>query len=191
MPPRHTYWTIILEGKPTAFRAHTQEELLPTLKQLQARHPDAVMSWFARGQLWHSQEEERRRSGPERPRGRTSRTRLAAGWHARGSARALQHPARREAPAFPRPAVPRCPDDRRAPVDKPRRGRTAGRGATQTQPLRRPAKTASIRDGSRRSARGRRRRNIGARGRAAGDRPSQAGGDRGGNPSDRGRPGGG
>jgi 23S rRNA pseudouridine2605 synthase len=59
MPPRHTYWTIILEGKPTAFRAHTEEELLPTLKQLQARHPDAVMRWFARGKLWHSQEEER------------------------------------------------------------------------------------------------------------------------------------
>ena len=42
MPPRHHYWTIILEGKPTAFRAHTQEELIPTLRQLQARHPDAV-----------------------------------------------------------------------------------------------------------------------------------------------------
>jgi hypothetical protein len=59
MPPRHHYWTIILEGKPTAFRAHTQEELIPTLRQLQARHPDAVLKWFARGRLWASQEEER------------------------------------------------------------------------------------------------------------------------------------
>jgi hypothetical protein len=59
MPPRHTYWTIILEGQPTAFRAHTQEELLPTLRQLQSRHPDAVMKWFARGRLWHTPEEER------------------------------------------------------------------------------------------------------------------------------------
>jgi hypothetical protein len=59
MPPRHHYWTIILEGKPTAFRAHTQEELVPTLRQLQARHPDAVMKWFARGRLWETQEEER------------------------------------------------------------------------------------------------------------------------------------
>jgi hypothetical protein len=59
MPPRHTYWTIILEGKPTAFRAHTEDELLPTLKQLQAKHPDAVMRWFARGKLWHSPDEER------------------------------------------------------------------------------------------------------------------------------------
>jgi translation initiation factor IF-2 len=59
MPPRHHYWTIILEGKPTAFRAHTEEELIPTLRQLQVRHPDAVMKWFARGRLWASQDEER------------------------------------------------------------------------------------------------------------------------------------
>ena len=61
MPPRHAYWTIILEGKPTAFRAHTSEELLPTFKQLEARHADIQMKWFARGQLWASQEDERAR----------------------------------------------------------------------------------------------------------------------------------
>lgn len=55
--PRHTYWTIILEGGPTAFRAHRREDLLPTLKQLQSRHPDTVMKWFARGRLWNSPEE--------------------------------------------------------------------------------------------------------------------------------------
>jgi hypothetical protein len=71
MPPRHTYWTIILDGKPTAFRTHTQEELLPTLRQLQTRHPDAVMLWFARGRLWQSPEHARlamvaRRSQGER-----------------------------------------------------------------------------------------------------------------------------
>jgi hypothetical protein len=59
MPPRFTYWTIILEGKPTAFRAHTRDELLPTLKQLQARHPDAVLLWFARGRLWESPDQAR------------------------------------------------------------------------------------------------------------------------------------
>jgi hypothetical protein len=73
MPPRHTYWTIILEGQPTAFRAHTQEELLPTLRQLQARHPDAVMLWFARGKLWQSPEQAREafsmRRKPEERRG--------------------------------------------------------------------------------------------------------------------------
>jgi hypothetical protein len=71
MPPRFAYWTIILDGKPTAFRARTSEELLPTLRQLQVRQPDAVMRWFARGRLWASPEEERaaaqaRRSQRER-----------------------------------------------------------------------------------------------------------------------------
>jgi hypothetical protein len=68
MPPRHTYWTIILEGKPTAFRAHTKEELLPTLRQLQARHPDAVMLWFARGRLWQSPEQALEALRARRPR---------------------------------------------------------------------------------------------------------------------------
>ncbi len=57
MPPRHMYWTIILEGGPTAFRASRREELEPTLKQLQSRHPDTVLKWFARGRLWNSPEE--------------------------------------------------------------------------------------------------------------------------------------
>jgi hypothetical protein len=57
MPPRYTYWTIIMEGKPTAFRARDHDELLPTLRQLQRRHPDAVLKWFARGRLWASPEE--------------------------------------------------------------------------------------------------------------------------------------
>ena len=56
MPPRHVYWTIIAGGQPTAFRAAEREELLPTLKQLQSRHPDAVMMWFARGKLWPTKE---------------------------------------------------------------------------------------------------------------------------------------
>jgi hypothetical protein len=70
MPPRHVYWTIILEGKATAFRAHTRDELLPTFKQLQARHSDIQLKWFARGRLWESPEEERastRRGGERRP----------------------------------------------------------------------------------------------------------------------------
>jgi len=74
MPPRYAYWTIILDGKPTAFRARTEEELLPTLRQLQSRHPDAVMRWFSRGRLWNSQDEERlarsARQTPREPRGR-------------------------------------------------------------------------------------------------------------------------
>ena len=69
MPPRFAYWTIIVEGKPTAFRAQLREELIPTFKQLQSKHPDAVMMWFARGRLWTSPEESRaaeQRGGAER-----------------------------------------------------------------------------------------------------------------------------
>jgi len=85
MPPRHHYWTIILEGKPTAFRAHTQDELLPTLRQLQGRHPDAVMKWFARGRLWESQEQERTDTlARRRPKTRTMLERRSPDWRPGG-----------------------------------------------------------------------------------------------------------
>jgi hypothetical protein len=71
MPPRHAYWTIIYGNQPTSFRAATRDELLPTLRQLQSKHPDAVMMWFARGRLWGSPDEarealEQRRARPQR-----------------------------------------------------------------------------------------------------------------------------
>lgn len=59
MPPRFAYWTIILDNAPTAFRSRTQEELLPTLKQLQRKNADASMRWFQDGKLWDSPEEVR------------------------------------------------------------------------------------------------------------------------------------
>lgn len=57
MPPRYSYWTILAGGLPTSFRAALREDLLPTLRRLQQRHPDAVMKWFARGRIWSSPEE--------------------------------------------------------------------------------------------------------------------------------------
>src|SRR5450759_1150057 len=74
MPPRHNYWTILFGDKPTAFRAATREELQPTFGQIQAKHPDAVMMWFARGRLWRTEEEareafDRARSERRRPEG--------------------------------------------------------------------------------------------------------------------------
>jgi hypothetical protein len=83
MPPRFTYWTILLEGKPTAFRAHTSEELMPTLRQLQVRHPEAVMLWFARGRLWSSPEEERAAAQARR----TERERRRPDWRPGGEHR--------------------------------------------------------------------------------------------------------
>ena len=76
MPPRHAYWTIIFGNQPTSFRAATREELLPTFKQIQAKHPDAVMMWFAGGRLWQSEEEARdarRRRQESRGPGRDTR----------------------------------------------------------------------------------------------------------------------
>jgi len=81
MPPRFAYWTIILEGKPTAFRAQDREDLLPTLRQLTTKHPDAVMKWFARGRLWESPDEAR---AAERRGGRERRT---PGWRPGGEHR--------------------------------------------------------------------------------------------------------
>ncbi len=57
MPPRFAYWTILLDGQPTAFRARKQEELAPTLRQVRSTNPGASMKWFAHGRLWESPEE--------------------------------------------------------------------------------------------------------------------------------------
>jgi hypothetical protein len=57
VPPRFAYWTILIDDKPTAFRARDKEELLPTLHQLQRKSPNAVMRWFARGRLWDNPEQ--------------------------------------------------------------------------------------------------------------------------------------
>ena len=54
MPPRYAYWTILIDHKPTAFRARDREDLLPTLYQLRRKNADVVMKWFARGRLWES-----------------------------------------------------------------------------------------------------------------------------------------
>jgi len=57
MPPRHAYWTILIDQKPTAFRARDRDELLPTLHQLKRTNDDVVMRYFARGKLWDSPEQ--------------------------------------------------------------------------------------------------------------------------------------
>jgi hypothetical protein len=59
MPPRFAYWTILAGGLPTAFRAADRDDLLPTFKRIQEKHPDAEMKWFARGRLWTSPDEAR------------------------------------------------------------------------------------------------------------------------------------
>ena len=63
MPPRYAYWTILVDGQPTAFRAAETDELLPTLKRLQVKQPGAVMKWFERGRLWESKDEAKDKLG--------------------------------------------------------------------------------------------------------------------------------
>ena len=57
MPPRYAYWTILIDNRPTAFRASDSADLLPTLTQLKRTNPNAEMKWFARGKLWDNPEQ--------------------------------------------------------------------------------------------------------------------------------------
>ena len=66
MPPRYSYWTIIADGLPTAFRAAEKDELLPTFARIRHKHPDAEMKWFARGKLWDSPESARSAAAEKR-----------------------------------------------------------------------------------------------------------------------------
>src|SRR5918995_1450569 len=65
MPPRHAYWTIIVDDRPTAFRAAQRDELLPTFERLRRKHPSAALRWFARGRLWDSPDAARQRPAPK------------------------------------------------------------------------------------------------------------------------------
>ena len=56
MPPRFAYWTILIDDKPTAFRAREQQELVPTLTQLRRTNERVELKWFAQGRLWESPE---------------------------------------------------------------------------------------------------------------------------------------
>jgi hypothetical protein len=54
MPPRYAYWTILVDDQPTAFRSGSQDDLMPTFKRLQQKHPSAKMMWWQNGKLWDS-----------------------------------------------------------------------------------------------------------------------------------------
>ena len=84
MPPRYAYWTIIAGGLPTAFRAAERDDILPTFKRLQEKHPDAELKYFARGRLWASQDEAKR-AADERREGRTSQPPRPRDWRPGGS----------------------------------------------------------------------------------------------------------
>lgn len=77
MPPRFAYWTILIDDKPTAFRAADRDDLLPTLNQLRRKNGNVVMKWFARGRLWDTRDQEqaarewrKASASPRQPRSR-------------------------------------------------------------------------------------------------------------------------
>jgi 23S rRNA pseudouridine2605 synthase len=94
VPPRHAYWTILIDEKPTAFRAREREELQPTFVQLQRKSANVTMRWFARGKLWESREAERddfqmqrhAASAPRKPQGdRPPAERRGSDWRPGGT----------------------------------------------------------------------------------------------------------
>ena len=87
MPPRYAYWTILIDGKATAFRAREREELLPTFNQLARKNADIVMRYFARGRLWDNPEQAQWASRTSRGHAHgAARPRLASRRPAQGSA---------------------------------------------------------------------------------------------------------
>jgi hypothetical protein len=81
MPPRHAYWTILVDDQPTAFRAADRDDLQPTFKRLQEKHPSARMVWFQNGKIWTSRLEaqEAMKFRGERGRAGDIRQRVAPG----------------------------------------------------------------------------------------------------------------
>jgi hypothetical protein len=87
MPPRFRYWTVVIDGVITAFRANEPQELVPTLRQLQRHAPGALLMWVENGRLWRSPEEARRAAVERRrPRpGMPTSARGATPWRRAGS----------------------------------------------------------------------------------------------------------
>src|SRR5262249_25999501 len=82
MPPRFAYWTILIDDKPTAFRARDQQELLPTIGQLKRTNEHVVLKWFAHGRLWDSPDAQRAAEhGPRPPREKRDRDWRPGGQH--------------------------------------------------------------------------------------------------------------
>jgi hypothetical protein len=124
MPPRYAYWTILIDNKPTAFRAARREELQPTFAQLKRTNKDVAMKWFARGRLWDTPEQAqwagRNLDRSTEKRGRDWRP---GGTHqdprARFDRRKEQPAAERARPTHERPLPPRDEHRRAAPPAPP------------------------------------------------------------------------
>ncbi len=130
MPPRFVYWTILIDNKPTAFRAQDKDDLLPTLTQLRRTNKDVAMKYFAHGRVWDSPEQARehsRRPASTEKRGRDwrpggSHEDPRARFDGKSAKSAAGKPARPggEQSANPRPWTPKPSGDGRPWTSKPK-----------------------------------------------------------------------
>jgi len=122
VPPRFAFWTILIDDKPTAFRAQHREELLPTLHQLKRTNHNVVMKWFSRGRLWESRDEALQAGRRPKPIEKRSRDWRPGGQHRDPRARWTQTKKRPEGrerrPWGARRAVNARPKKRRGPPDQ-------------------------------------------------------------------------
>jgi hypothetical protein len=104
MPPRYAFWTILIDNAPTAFRAASRDDLIPTFVQLQRKNPNIVIKWFARGRLWESPEAERDARFTPKPKPELrSRDWRPGGLHKDPRARFAKPKGRGSKPRFPKP----------------------------------------------------------------------------------------
>ena len=67
MPPRYAYWTILVGDCRPRFARRSARICCRPSSGCKQKHPDVVMKWFARGQLWESPEAQRAAERPARP----------------------------------------------------------------------------------------------------------------------------
>ena len=124
MPPRYAFWTILIDGKPTAFRAREKEELLPTFNQLRRTNTDVVFKWFARGRLWETPEHAQIAARAPKVREKRDRDWRPGGKHADPRARFKKGKRDRPRDARVRAASPGAERERRGrPGEQPWRER--------------------------------------------------------------------
>lgn len=99
MPPRYAYWTILVDDQPTAFRASSQEDLMPTFKRLKLKHASAKMMWWQNGQLWDSRLDAQQAMHARGEMGRRGDVRQGGGFRDRARNPRTDQPAERRDPS--------------------------------------------------------------------------------------------
>jgi hypothetical protein len=83
----------LVDGQPTAFRAAMEDDLMPTFKRLQQKHPSAEMKWFQNGKLWGSRLEAKEAMQMRGDRGRMGDARQGGFRDRKSTSRPIDPPA--------------------------------------------------------------------------------------------------